>query len=463
MEHNTLSLASLFSALWSRRWAIIMTTTVSIAVAAWLSITAAPTFQATATIVIDYDNAVGEELDAKSTLAAGLQENYLTTQLGIIGSRHVATKVVEQLGLENEQSWKDAFNENTEGIGSAKDWIAGVLLEYLTVTPGKNSRLVNVTYTAQTPEMAAAIANAFATAYQETNLEMNTQPARKEAQQFELLLAELRESLVGAQRHVSEYQREHGIVLTDERMDVETERMKELLAQRVQAEAEARAFESRLQRVEGLKADGESLNALPEVLVNDVIRDMKRQLAAKEAEFAEVRRQLGSNHPRYKSAAAEVSALRAALAGEVDSIASGIKAEAEQARSRADAYVTAENEQQEAVMQLKQARDQLSALVREQENAQQSYDQGLQRFNRFLIQSRLSQTNVAVLNPAVAPSQSSRPNLKRTLILAGLLGLMLGFAYAVIREVLDRRVRSRADLDDISDGVFLGSLPNYRG
>jgi uncharacterized protein involved in exopolysaccharide biosynthesis len=215
--------------------------------------------------------------------------------------------------------------------------------------------------------------------------------------------------------------------------------------------------------VEALKAEGGSLGALPEVLENDVIRDLKRQLATKEAEFAEARRQLGSNHPRYRSSAAEVAALRAALSAEVDAIAGGIRAEAEQARGRAEAYTAAESEQQDAVMQLKQARDQLSALVREQENAEQSYDQGLQRYNRFLIQSRLSQTNVTVLNPAVPPTRSAQPSLKRTLVLAGLLGLLLGFAYAVIRELLDRRVRSRSDLEEVSEGVFLGSLPNYRG
>ena len=463
MEQNTLTLASLASALWGRRWAIIVLTAVSVAVAALLSVTAPPTYQATATMVIDFDNAVGEELDANSGLPAGLQENYLTTQLGIIASRHVAGRVVDDLGLDSEQSWIDAFNESTEGQGSIKEWIASALLESLSVSPGKNSRLVNVTYTSHSPESASRLANAFAAAYQETNLEMNTQPALKEAEQFEVVLSELRDKHVRAQQNVSAYQREHGIVLTDERLDLETERMKELLAERIQAEAEARAAEGRLGRVEALKAEGDSLGALPEVLENDVIRDLKRQLASKEAEFAEAQRQLGSNHPRYRSSAAEVAALRAALSTEVDAIAGGIRAEAEQARGRAEAYAAAESEQQNAVMQLKQARDQLSALVREQENAEQSYDQGLQRYNRFLIQSRLSQTNVTVLNPAVAPTRSAQPSLKRTLILAGLLGLLLGFAYAVIRELLDRRVRSRSDLEEVSEGVFLGSLPNYRG
>jgi len=461
MQQSHLSLASLFAGIWGRRWAIFFIAGISAGAAAVISILTAPTYSSTATLVIDFDKAVGSQINSNSTLSPGLQENYLTTQMGILSSRHVATKVVDNLGLESDAAWQSAVAENTDGRGSARNWIAGQLLESLVVAPGKKSRLVNITYTAQEPETAATLANAFAKAYEETNLEMNTQPARKEARQFELTLKELRENLVQTQRKLGSYQRDNGILLTDERMDLETERLKELLEQRIQSEADARALTGKLRRIKELRASGASLDTLREVLDNDVIRDLKRQLATKETEFADIRRQLGKNHPKYKSISAEAGTLRARINREVESIADSIRDEVEQAAIRAEEYARAEQQQESDVMELKQRRDQLSALVREKENAQQNYDYGLQRYNQFMVQSRLSQTNVLLLNPALVPSQAAGPKLKHNIALGGILGLLLGLAYAMIRERLDRRVRSRDELEEISGDLFLGSVPHH--
>lgn len=459
MEKSTISLTSLFAILWGRRWVVAIVAGITVAIAIVINVTSPPIYTATATVVVDFDKAVGDQLD--SPLAAGLQQSYLTTQLGIMGSHHVAAKVVDRLELQSNTKWQNAFLDATGGVGSARDWIANAISDSLLVVPGKNSRLVNINYTASDPVVAAQFANAFAAAYEETNLEMNTGPARREAEQLNQMLGELREDLGRAQSKLGAYQREHGILLTDERLDIETEKLRELVGRQILAEAERRALDSKIVRIEGLAASGKSLDALPEVLANNVVRDLKAQLGAKEAEFADIRRQLGRNHPQYKSAAAEIAVLRAKLDTEVKSIASSILSEVEQAEARAATFREAEDAQRAKVMELKQARDHVPALVRELESARENYDSGLERYNRFMAKSRLSQTNVTLLNPALAPSEASNPKLFRTAFLAGILGLMLGFAVAIIWELLDRRIRSQDDLNELSDGVILGGLPRY--
>ena len=100
-----------------------------------------------------------------------------------------------------------------------------------------------------------------------------------------------------------------------------------------------------------------------------------------------------------------------------------------------------------------------SVLIEEQRSAQSNYDQGLARYNQFRTRGRLTQTNVQVLNPALVPAQGSGTSKSRTLLLAALLGLLLGIAYAVIRELLDRRIRTQADAESMTGGNFLGTLP----
>ena len=459
MQHNTLGLGNFITIVWARRWTILLLMAVAVGVAVVLSLNSPTVYKSTATVLIDFEAPVGDESTA--ALAAGLQDDYLTTQVGILASRRVAARVVDNLSLETDPAWQAAYKTSGRSGVPQRDWIAGSLLANLTAAPGKNSRLVEVTYSSENPETAARLANAFAQAYEQIALDMNTQPAQKEAEQFEQTLEELRDNLVSTQAKLSAYQREHGLV-SDEQLEMETTRLQDLLAQRVQAEGDLKALEDKYARVTDTNVAQESLDALPEVLGNEVVRDLKRELTAKEAEFAEIQRQLGSGHPRYQSVAAELSTLSTRLAAEVRSVARGIKDDVEQARARLQSYAKAETDHQARVMELAQAHDQLTALIEEQRNAQQSYDLGLQRYNQFRVQSRLSQTNVTLISPALVPTQEAGPSMPRTVLLAAILGLILGIAYAVLRELLDGRIRSDADAKAASPGELLGTLPRAR-
>ncbi|MCF7990374.1 MAG: hypothetical protein K9M02_08015 [Thiohalocapsa sp.] len=458
MDHSTITFSGFLTSLWDRRWAIVLITAVSVAVAAALSFNEPTVYTARATVLIDFQGPLNSSEDPTSQLAAGLQDDYLTTQLGIIASRRVADRVVENLDLDAAPEWQKAFEASPAG-GDIKNWIGGRLLSELSVTPGKNSRLVEVAYRSADPEQAAQLANAFAAAYEQIKLEMNTQPVQREAQGFERLLAELRQNVVDAQNQLTAYEREHDIIVTDDRLDLEAARLQELLSRRVDAESEYRALEARLQRLEEVRDGGGSLEGLPEVLTNDAVRDVKRELNAKESEFAQIRQDLGRNHPQYQSTLREVEALRARLAGEINAIVGSIENQLDQARTRAEAYLETEKDHEAKIMSMKQARDQLSVLIEEQRSAQSNYDQGLARYNQFRTRGRLTQTNVQVLNPALVPAQGSGTSKSRTLLLAALLGLLLGIAYAVIRELLDRRIRTQADAESMTGGNFLGTLP----
>ena len=62
------------------------------------------------------------------------------------------------------------------------------------------------------------------------------------------------------------------------------------------------------------------------------------------------------------------------------------------------------------------------------------------------------------LAAAIAPKNPSSPNIPRNLVLAGLLGLLLGAGVAVVRHVLDTKVRSEADVRALTDSSILGVI-----
>lgn len=462
MKTSAIGLESLPAIIRGRRWTVILVALTAIAAALVVSLAAAPKYTATTTLLIDYQEPVPAQLG--EGLAPSLQPSYMSTQLGIIASRHVAERVVTMLGLDQRDQWRQAYAETgAEGGEGLNAFIAGALLGSLVVVPGENTRLVNVSFTAGDPNAAAELANAFAAAYREANLEMGTEPARREAEQYQKSLQNLREKVAEAQQHLAAYQRSTGVVASDGRLDVETERLKELVTQRILAEADAHAAEGRLRRVQDLRARKESLATLPEVLQSEVIRDLKADLARRESEFGEVKALLGANHPRYRRAAAEVQAVRAKIAAEADVIAANVEGEVEEARARVMAFSDAEAAQRARLLALGEGSDQMPALVRELESAQANYQQGLARYNQFIMQSGVSQGNVSLLNPALVPTRPSSPILERNLALAVVLGFLLGIGLALLRELMDRRLRTEDEVLEATDTVLLGRLPGAKG
>jgi uncharacterized protein involved in exopolysaccharide biosynthesis len=142
--------------------------------------------------------------------------------------------------------------------------------------------------------------------------------------------------------------------------------------------------------------------------------------------------QYGSNHPQYQRQATENQALREKLDVETRKVVEGTEGPARQGRGQ--------------ILKLGENRIELTVLRRNVESAERAYDTAMQRFVVSRVESRASQANVAVLNPAVAPWAPDRPRIVLNVALSIVVGTLLGLTAVVLMEFLDRHVRSAADL-----------------
>ncbi|WP_315095726.1 polysaccharide biosynthesis tyrosine autokinase [uncultured Cellulomonas sp.] len=70
-----------------------------------------------------------------------------------------------------------------------------------------------------------------------------------------------------------------------------------------------------------------------------------------------------------------------------------------------------------------------------------------------------SAVKISIVRDAVAPEGPSSPNLKLNLALGLLVGIALGVGIAVLRSVLDTRVRSETDVARVTDTSVIGTIP----
>lgn len=387
-----------------------------------------------------------------------LLASYVNTQSDVIVSQRVAQRVVKTLKLDTDPVLLDRWRSATDGKGDFSVWLGEYLIDKkLTVAPVHDSpthasNVIEISVSWRTPELAAALANAFAQVAIETNIELKVEPAKQYAIWFNLRSRALRDDLAAKQKRLSDFQNSTGLVATDEKLDVENARLTELSSQLVAMQGLRQESQSRQKGVGG------DIESLPEVLQSPVIQALKASLSQAEAKQPDIAARLGKNHPDYQAAVAEIANLRERIARESASIAASLGNTTQVNLRRENDVRQALEAQKNKVLELKHAHDQASILQSDVNSAQRDLDTVTERFAQSSLESQASQTNVVQLTVATPPMKPSSPKLVLNLLLAVFFGGLFGIGAALFVEMLRPRVRLDEDLLNLLGVPLLGKI-----
>jgi len=376
--------------------------------------------------------------------------SYMATQVDIINSDRVAKAVVKLLKLDTNAVVQQQWRDDTDGKGQLVDWLATALQKKLSVLPSRESNVINVNFTGTDPDFAAAVANAFAQAYINVNLDLRLAPARQYASFFEEQTKSARTKLEAAQKALSDYQQTNGITSVDEKVDFEVAKLNETSSQLTTIQGQTTDSQS--------KRGSSKADTIAEVMQSPLINGLKADIARAEAKLTESNGNLGKNHPQTLRSEAELAALKSQLDMETRKITSSIETAYQVSRQREAQLQGALTGQKSRVLLLNKQRDELNVLRRDIESAQRAFEAVSERASQTNLESQTNQTNIAVLNPATAPATPSKPKVFLNILVSIFLGTVLGIGLALLLELIKRRVRSAADLVDTLDMPVLGSI-----
>jgi len=422
--------------------ALVVTVVVTLAVSLWLP----RQYTATATVVLDVKS---PDPIAGMILSPLLMPGYMATQVKIIDSARVALNVVKILELDQSPALIENWKEVTEGKGKLDVWLANVLHKKLKIKPSRESSVITIDYTAADPQTAAAIANAFVQAYIDTTIELKVEPAKQYSLWFGEQGKALRDNLEEAQARLSKYQQKYGIIASDERLDGETARLRELSTQLTTVQAQT--SDSRSKHKSGA-------DTLPEIMENALITGLKTDIARREATLQETALNLGKNHPQYQRLESELASLKQRLEAETQQITLSYSTASTVGQSKEAELRAAIEQQKNKLLSSRNKRDELAVLMRDVDAAQKAYDAVSQSRSQASLESQSTQTNVAVLTPAAEPIEPSFPKLPLNIALSVFLGTFLGVGIAFLLEFIDRRIRSAEDLFEMLQMPVLGVI-----
>jgi chain length determinant protein EpsF len=433
-----MSLYQLFSILRARRLVagLILLTTVLLALA-WVLFRPG-SYMARAPVLVD----IMRTDPVNATPQYGpVPTSFLATQIDIVKSDRVAERVVQL--LPPDQPPLKALREKAQKKPgpNVERVIASVLQQRLEVKPARESNVINITWTGRTPAEAARVANAFAQAYIETNLDLKTDPARKYTVWFDDQVKEARDKLEKSQQRLADFQQKAGIVTSDEKADYETTRLNDLSQQLIAVQNRGRT--------------GATTASDASPLVNNLRQDA----AHLEAKIAQGSATMGSRHPEMMRMQAELATVRSRMAQEASRVGQTAASAAEAAKARERELQGMIAEQKQRVLALSKQRGDLALLKSDVDSAQKAFETVSASAAQARLQSMSNQTNVMRLASAVEPLDPTGPSGVQALLIALVAGTILAVASAMLMELANRRVRTAQDLALVTHLPILASVP----
>ena len=421
----------------------------SVAVSAFVSTTMLKRYTASAMVMLD---ARSPDQVAGGVPNSSLPGGYLATQMDLIRSERVGRAVIQSLGLSADPNWRAAWQKAGEGQGDFEAWLSEVLVKGLSVKPAPVSNVVTIEYTTDDAAQAARMANAYLQAYMDTSLQLRSERVRQFGGFFDDRARELRSELERAQARLSEYQQKNGILVGDDKLNVESARLAELNTQLMLAQSANAEVAGRLRQA------GRQTDQLQEVWRNPAVAALEAEVTREEVRQRELKSRLGESHPQLIEQDARLAELKARLAAEKGRAVNNAGFDNSATQNRVAQISAALEAQRVKVLRMQAQREQSVGLQRDVESAQRAYDSMQQRVSLASVESQNTHTNLTVLKQATAPIAPSSPNLLKNIGASVALGLLLGIGLVIGREQLDRRMRTVDDIAELKQPMLI-SLP----
>jgi polysaccharide biosynthesis transport protein len=406
------------------------------------------------------------------------------TEIETIMSEKIALAVARRLHLDEDQDfigppnnlWGRIFAllqpnlrpEPNAGSDEKTRRVLATLKKNLRVTRLGRSYVQLISYTSLDQKKSANIANAFAEAYIEDQLQAKFETNQRASVWLEQRIEELRRQASNAYKAVQDYRSDNNLIVNIKgKLSSETElnKLSEALAKSRADTSQAKARLERIERVLETRND----NAVPDItdpvvsdaLSNPIVTKLRQQFFDDQTKEAEWSNLYGSDHQAAVKLRAEMAALQRAIWDEISRIAESYKSTLEIAKTQEGLI----EKQIAIVFQESAATRQQQVKLRELQTAANTYrsiyETFLVRFAQAVQQRSFPSSEARVVRPATASWQSS-PNTNQTLGLAAIYGFGFGFMAAFARERMSRRIRWRAQLEGLTGKSCLAILPAYK-
>lgn len=452
-----------------KHWLIMALFMVVSVVASWLyTNNQRKIYEAVASVQLD-PQAVGP-LGSAANVEPGYDSywsnlEYFATQHQVITSRKVAILVVNKLGLTKD----GAFLANVAPPSSpphrkySPEEAAEVLRARLKVEPIEDSRLARVKYTDADPARAQRILTTVVDTYVEQNLDSSLAATNKTADWLDVQLARLKADLEAQEMDLHDYKTKYNLlsVSYDDQTNMLRAEIQQLNANLTALKTKKEEVAARLAVLQKLNLDEPADIPASELLTNGALGILRSAyVVAKGRRAALLAEGKGEQHPDVRVATSEQDSARDALAREVQNVKHGCMVDLDAVNHEVGGVSGLYESAKQQALELNLKELEFSRLRRSKDNTEKLFGLVMERSTESGLSKMMPFNNVRVLDRPLRPGAPVFPKMSSNLAVGLVAGLLLGFAGALGRDMLDRTVRNTEDAERELGLASLGSLPD---
>lgn len=472
----------------AKRRHIALTAFAVIAVlAAVYTFTATPIYEGKVQLLIEADDPNVVNF-AQVIDEAQSRQDYYQTQYRLLQSRSVAKKTIDALNLWTNKDLSPDPTKQRFTVGNAMRgagaWVASLVgststepeapgtnetaaqvktidafVGRLTVTPVRNSRLVEVSFRSQDPKLAASVANTVAKSYIDQNLDFRFTATRDASAWLEQQLALQRKAVEGAEARLQQYREQNEAISFADSQNIVVQKLSDLNAAVTKAKTERLQKESMYRQLMAIQSNPAEIDTFPAILSNQFIQQQKTALAQLQRDQVQMGEKLGERHPEMIKIRSAIDSAQAKLQGEIAKVVQGVRTEYQAAQAQEQSLTRALDAQRGEALSMNRKAIDFGVLDRDVESSKQIYQALMQRAKETGISGDLRTSNVRVVDGAELPDRPVSPRHVLNLLLGLFGGAFFGIGLAFFFEYLDNRVKTPEEIETHLGLPSLGLIP----
>ncbi|ODS30690.1 MAG: Succinoglycan biosynthesis transport protein [Candidatus Scalindua rubra] len=442
-----------------RQWVVILVFVVLVATVTISTIRMTPVYQAKARVLIEKEervNVTGKDIQEVVTYDPyATRGEFYKNQHEILKSRSLAKRVIEELKLGNGPELPS---------GSSKRRLIDVYLKKLSITPVRNTGVVNVSFSGNYPDIITDILNAHVKFYKDQELERRFLASQDAVEWIDGRLKDLGKDLEKDEEELQKYKEDEDLITLDnlgtveQRQNIVLEKLSELSTELTRAKTQRIGVETLYNEIQKLSERPEMIEAITPVIENRLIQDLKADYARLEAQVSNLSEKYGPRHPQMVRLLTQMEAIKDKIDFEVKKIISSIETKYKVARAKEDSIRESLEKQKEEALRLNKKAIKYGILKREADTNKDLYEILLTRLKEASMTGALKTSNIRILDAAVVPRHPIKPRVKLNIILAIIVGLTLGVGLAFFLDYLDRTLSTPEDVERYLQVPLLGAV-----
>jgi capsular exopolysaccharide synthesis family protein len=427
-----------------------------------------PQYRSTTRLEILPDAPVATSVEGQRDKALINEISFYNTQYSLLRSEALAERVLRAGNLLADKDFissfkldnADASMTSVERRNLNSDAVTG-LLDRLSVSPVRNSSLVDVSFATPSARLSAKLANLWAQQFQQVSIDRRFAATSDARKYLEARLQTLRENLETSERSLINYGMSKGIVTISSQSDADGRTRSQTLVASDIAAVSTALSKAREERIAAEAQLGNTQTGIAAVNA-PTIGSLRQRRAELQAELAQQRTIFADDYPAVVSLRAQLANLDRSIAAEV----------ARSSQGNREAYQAAVKRQRDLQGELddltqrynKQQREsiEMAILQREVDSNRQLYEGLLQRYKEIGA-AGVGTNNISVVDAAKIADRPSSPRLIVNVALALFAGIALAAGLIFAQEKIDSSIRDPQEVNARFGLPLLGAVPEVAG